>query len=437
MDSSTTPVASGTTPSVISTYPANGADGPFALYVPGGSEIMPHFTIRFNNIMDASTFTLNSVTCKGFNIPVRVSVLYAPLNSTAMAFSVKQVGTTLMPAYLVNTTYSITINTSVEDKKGRPLDQPYTFNFMPEPYLRVLNVAPAANSTTVLKSEEVFFNGKLSGEILNAVAQASTLPNKWSISGATDSTSLIDNFYGASVPSQSYTVVVPQGVHDRYGNVLQNGVSQAFVNAPLIINYDRTINGSSQVSLAKEVSFSFNFPMDVTSMKSAVTVTPGTPLIFLTGENTMSFYGSYDLLQDTDYAVTVSTGLRTMSGYHIPEPITLHFHTALFTVSHYPEDGATNVSIQTPITFSFTGAIDPITLEDAIQVSPAYDHVFLYSRNDAGKVVSMDYVPKMDSLAYNTTYTVSLSDTFRSVGGYKLPKPVLFTFTTMKEQPKQ
>ena len=66
-------------PRVIFTYPSNNGIGPFNVFNRAEGYLEPHFVARFNKLMRKSSVTPSSVTCQGFDRPVRVTLFERPI----------------------------------------------------------------------------------------------------------------------------------------------------------------------------------------------------------------------------------------------------------------------------------------------------------------------------------------------------------------------
>ena len=135
-------------PKVLFTYPSNNAIGPFGIYNRGDGYSKPHFTVRFNKLMSKFSVLPGTVTCQGFGRPVIV-VLYQPYGggccpsnsgskassddfySDVLSFSViDSLGYYYYPRmlYRVGQTYTVTIDSTLEDINGNHLGQRFTFS---------------------------------------------------------------------------------------------------------------------------------------------------------------------------------------------------------------------------------------------------------------------------------------------------------------------
>jgi hypothetical protein len=417
---------------IVSTLPADGGIGPFNLYTPKPDTVKPHFIVYFNKSMKSSTMNFTTVTCEGYDQPVMVKVLNRVPSNHGNAVGFQIVNNSgphsgVPATYRINATYTITIDSTVEDNLGNQLGHHYKFSFKPEPYFRVVGFNFNDGDTTIPSSLEIFFNSKLTSQTMDSITISPVLSNDRSINSTTDSSSVLFQTYDKVMPSTTYTIAVASNATDLYGNVLHQGIQRSFVAPPLTITHNQF--GSNNVNLAAQINLYFNYPMNVSSITSAFSLDPHPQLVQSAGARQLSFYATNDFDPDTDYTISLSTQLMTTSGYYLSSPITLPFHTANFSMSHLPANGETNVSTYNIIELDFSGAIVTSTVANAITVSPPIDHRLEFQADTPGKFIYVYFVPT-NPLPPNTRYQVIVSNTIESIGGYYLAQPDTFYFRT-------
>lgn len=428
-DSSVAPIAPAPSFQIRSTYPPDQGVGPFSVYTPRPDSVKPHFTVYFNRSIKLSSLNLATISCVGFDQPVDVIVLnrVTTTGGDAIGFQVVKKGTRVPVTYRINATYSMTVSPEVEDYLGNQLGHQYQFSFKPEPYFRILGFNFSDQDTIIPQNVEIFFNSKLSPQIIGEITQSPDLSDSWSINGAADSSVLMFDTYSRVVPSTKYSIAVSQNATDVYGNSVHAPMQSSFFAPPLIISHNHY--GSNNINLSAQIILYFNYPMDVNSINASFSVGPISQIIQLVGEKQLSFYAVNDFIPNTDYTMHLSTQLITQSGYYLPSPMDVTFHTADFAMTHLPADGETNVSTHNIIEFDFTGAVVTSTVASAITVSPQIDHQLKFEADTPNKFIYVYFVPT-NPITANTTYKVIVSNTIQSIGGYTLAQPDTFSFKT-------
>jgi hypothetical protein len=419
---------------ILSAYPPDGGVGPFDTYTPNPDSVKAHFFIHFSRTMNLTGFTPKSVKCEGFDIPVAVKILYHyPYQGEVVGFSIVRnvVGQTSAPlmTYGINKTYTITIDSTVEDFTGAQLREKFVFSFTPEPYFRVVNYSYSNGDTVNPANVEIFFNSKLSSASLAGLSISPFLSNSWSVNSSNDSCTALCDVYGNEIPSTSYMVAVGQGISDLYGNIVHEGASKSFITPPFIVASNQFPDGINNVNLSTLLVLKFNYPMDTASIRAAFTFTPATPMELSIGQNQLSCYVADDFVPNTDYELRLSTGLKTVSGYQPSSPTVISFHTAAFGMTHTPSNGERGLSTHSIIQLKFTGAINTSTVESAVTITPAFDHYTTFDVESPGKYIYTWFAPK-DPLPGGVTFKVKIANTIKSIAGYTLAQPDSFSFTT-------
>jgi hypothetical protein len=419
---------------VLSVYPPDAGVGPFDTYTPNPNDIKAHFFIHFSRTMNLASFTAKSVKCVGFDQPVMAKMLYNyASDGMVVGFSIVRnvAGQTSAPlmTYRINTTYTITLDTTVEDFAGNTLKSKHTFSFTPEPYFRMVNYSYSNGDTVNPASVEIFFNSKLSSASLAGLSISPFLSNSWSVNSSNDSCTALCDVYGKEIPSTSYLVAVGQSISDLYGNVIHEGTSRSFITPPFVVESNQFPDGINNVNLSTRLVLKFNYPMDTASIRGAFAFTPATPIELLIGQNQLSCYAADDFVPNTDYELRLSTGLKTVSGYQPSSPTVTSFRTAAFGMTHIPADGERGLSTHTIIQLKFTGAINTSTVESAVTITPAFDHYTTYDVESPGKYIYAYFAPK-NPLPGGVTFKVIVANTLKSIAGYTMAQPDSFSFRT-------
>jgi C1A family cysteine protease len=135
-----------------------------------------------------------------------------------------------------------------------------------------------------------------------------------------------------------------------------------------------------------------------------------------------------------DYSVTANAGAKARSG-------TLTIAGKTFTVTQAgvpptittktPAPGATGVAVDTLITVAFSESMNASSYLSSASITPAVAGGLLQSNFEA---VQASFQPSA-SLAYNTTYTVTISTNLSDDEGVHMTSPVSWSFTTSAPPP--
>ena len=179
----------------------------------------------------------------------------------------------------------------------------------------------------------------------------------------------------------TYRVEVTTGVKDVSGNQLASQFNSTFttvaaadVTAPTIVSRS-PLNGATSVPINTDVVITFSEPMNPASLTTttitltptsggaavAATVTPGA------GNTTATLNPTGDLLYNTSYTVTVTTGVEDAAGNNLAAQSTSTFTTVLDTTaptvtSTSPLANATGVAPNANITVTFSEAMNVSTV---------------------------------------------------------------------------
>jgi methionine-rich copper-binding protein CopC len=251
----------------------------------------------------------------------------------------------------------------------------------------------------------------------------------------------------------TYTATVSGIVTDVAGNSLGSDRTWFFsidTITPAVLNYSPFPNNTYVNAAKPTITITFNEPVDPTGLTglnpSKITVKKGTTSITTysgttTDNTTFTFTTSSNLAEGT-YTVSIiggSSGVKDAAGnYSTPNPMTgtpFNFIVDLTapTVSAIsPVNGATNVSITSPVTVTFTE-------NNGMNASSINTDSFTVTSATGKEVGTMSYSSTTKTatftpgggLAFGTTYTVTLTSAVKDVAGNSLAStPYTWTFTT-------
>ncbi len=296
-------------PTVIATVPANGATN-----VPLNQVI----TVTFNEEMNASTIDQTSFTISG---------------TTAIGGVITYSGTTATftpSANLTpNTTYIGRISTAVKDLQGNAIQTDYIWTFSTGSTLQplVISTSPFSNETAVVLNKVVTatFNMPMNPSTLNATTftlKQGTTP----ISGVvtyTGNTAFFTPNVNLSA-NTIYTATITTGATNLAATPITSNYIWNFTTgtivAPRVLSTS-PFNTETGVQLNKVVSATFDMAMNPTTiLNTNFTVKEGTTnvngIVTYVG-NTAFFTPTVNLLANTTYTATVTTGAQNMAGVGI------------------------------------------------------------------------------------------------------------------------
>ncbi len=201
---------------------------------------------------------------------------------------------------------------------------------------------------------------------------------------------------------------------------------------------------SKNVTLGTPLILTFNQPVDTTSLKDALTITDS-------GGQSQSFTIAQNYKSKNSYFVTVSGGLRKGTNYHValktglkPQQGDLtsvsaknwYFSTVTDPIvkSTYPIDGSNDVEELYSASIYFSTKMDINSIKAGLTINPKPD---AFKVTDCGDYCSDEsyYINLSGKFKAETSYTISLSKTIRSVYGYNMQSDYLYQFRTAPIKP--
>jgi hypothetical protein len=179
------------------------------------------------------------------------------------------------------------------------------------------------------------------------------------------------------------------------------------------------------VTTSIEVIFSES--VQTASAEGAVEILPATPAASSWSGTTLTITPDEPLELDTEYRVTIATGILDLAGNEMsddPEPF--EFTTvgppALAAVD--PPDGAVDVELSAPITLTFTTLMDTASVEEALTIEPAFAHDLAWS----GRLLQI--IPT-EALEPGTDYRVTVDGRATDLAGVRLRQPAAVAWRTV------
>lgn len=395
-------------------------------------------TATFNKKMDPATFSQASFTLQGATkagITVQGTVNYNEIDST-VSFAPAQ-------ALAIGTTYTATVKSTIKDLEGNALQTDYIWTFS----------TGATLSPTVIYTEPV---NNATGVYLNATVNASfSLPmdqstfnsSSFTVKQGTTAVAGTVSYNGVTAsfdptsslePNTLYTATITTAAKTEGGVPLQTNYSWVFTtgtnSGPSVLSTD-PLNNATGVYLNKTVSATFNMPMDpstltttIFTLKQGLTTLAGT--ITYSG-STVSFNPTNELVANTVYFATITTGAKNTSGIALANDFVWSFTTGAISVpkvtSTNPPNEATGVLLNKTITASFSVLMDPSTITSTSFTVKQGTTSVAGTISYTGSTASFD---PTNALVLNTIYTATIKSTVKDLSGNPLEADYVWNFTT-------
>jgi hypothetical protein len=300
-----------TPPTVTLTDPLNKATGVLLNKV---------IVVTFSKAIDRTTVTSLTFGLKQGTTPVAGTVTNT---ATTAVFT---------PAanLAYSTVYTGTVTTGAKDLAGNSLAVNNTFSFTtlvaPDIALPMVNATDPLNNATGIAAGKVVtltFSEAMTASTINATTftlKQGTTP----VAGTVSYTGLIGSFTPTSALSANtaYTATITTGAKDLAGNALAANTTWSFTTgiAPTVLSVD-PLNLATGVLVNKVVRATFSVPMNqstitATTFKLMQGTTPVNGVVTYSG-STASFTPAGNLLTNTIYTATVTTGAMNASGFPI------------------------------------------------------------------------------------------------------------------------
>ncbi len=247
-------------------------------------------------------------------------------------------------------------------------------------------------------------------------------------------------FFDGLEPGQ-YTIYIGEDFHESDTAVVtvqanKSTYYDSFISE--IPNYNPPVitgiypqDNQVEVGTRDTIKIHFDLRMDRSSTQSAFSITPNISgqFIWLNQDKTLAFFPLVPFEQMQPYNLAIATGAKTVYQTPLETAYSFNFTTGAATpaetVSHFPADGAVEVSNLTQIAVEFDVRMNDITTEDAFSISPAVNGSFSWNDN----FTTMYFNPS-EPMTGGSIYTVKIDTAARTYyGGYLLDE-LVFSFTT-------
>jgi hypothetical protein len=409
-------------------------------------------TATFSEAIDPTTINTSTflvkVTSTGTAVPGTVTY-----TATTRVAEFKPTGVLPNPVSI-----TATVTTGVKDLAGNKMaaDFSWAFTTRDDTGPTVIATSPADGATSVAPATPITVTFS---EAMDATTiTASTITLKVASSGTTVAgtvsysvTTHVATFIPNATLAQTttYTLTVAGTVKDVAGNQMVTPFVAGFTTGDTVAP---TVVAVSPLNLATGVPASTTVQVVFSEPMTASTITTST--IFLTNTstsavvpasvaynaatNTATLTPTSDLLGSTAYTLTVTTGVKDLSGNALATTFNSVFTTGVVdttpptVLSVVPANLATNVPTSTTVQVTFSEAMDSSTITATnvtlklTTTSALVPAVVVY--NSATHVATLT---PSSALAFATGYTVTVTTGVKDVVGNALASPFTSTFTTV------
>ncbi len=244
-----------------------------------------------------------------------------------------------------------------------------------------------------------------------------------------------------------YSVFLAPGIESADGKILDSSVEWSFTTkeqTPPVILSSMPTNGETGVVPNIGIQIEFNEALDPASLTVKTLGKPGNFNLFRTAAPTIPIPGTIEYVEGSSQVIFHPTPLLlpltsytfTVLGVEdVFDNPTTELFSIEFTVKDYfsanlstPLDAASDVSLDTNISVTFNGVINPSTVNATVfTVSGGVTTNLPISFSNGNRTATFTPAAALDPF---TTYTVSLEASISDTQGLTLGAPVSFSFTT-------
>ncbi len=305
----------------------------------------------------------------------------------------------------------------------------------------VITTVPANGASGVPTSQVIAatFNKAMNSSTINTSTFTLTGPGEAPVTGTVMYSGTTATFTPivSLASSTLYTATITTGATDTLGNVLANNFVWSFTTrAPTVVSTVPVI-GATGVPVSTLVSATFSEAMNPATINAAtftLTGPGGTPVagaVSFAG-TTATFAPTTVLATSTLYTATITTGAKDPTGAALAANFEWTFTTvpapSPIVISTVPANGTASVAVNTPISATFSEAMNPATINAATftLTGPGATPV-------AGTVsyagTTATFTPTT-VLATSTVFTATITTGAKNSTGIALASNFVWTFTT-------
>ncbi len=236
------------------------------------------------------------------------------------------------------------------------------------------------------------------------------------------------------VPLQTYSVIIDTNLSTLKGNCLSKPIRHSFTTRSFAETVEKIIPPDTLTPFSTDDSITLKFPvpMSPVSFEGRVRIQPDIPFIMVWNvpkAMQCTLIPLQTWRAGTLYTVTIDSGY-TAAGGETGEKYSFTFSTVpLNVISFSPFNGQINVSLETPIRFTFNTAIDTFELLSNIIFEPQIDQPELESDTAFPQEI---FTIKHASFLPETVYTVTLKKNINDLYGATMERDFVCSFRTRK-----
>jgi hypothetical protein len=401
----------------------------------------------FNEAINPASLNAVTLTLRQGNTPIAAVIAY---NGTTA---------TLTPTNKLapNTQYTGTVTMGVKDMAGNSPIADYVWSFTTGP-----DPAPTVTSTDPLNlATAVAFNKKVSFSFSKVMDSTSVVTNFTLINTSIGGTAVIGTiiYTGTTgvftptvnlLPSTTYTATITNGTKDPTGIRLLNNYVWSFTTgalpaiiSPTVIATDPA-NSATGVAFNKKVSVTFSSTMDATTITATTFKLANTSAGGTAVSGVASYAGaiavftpSVNLLPNTTYTGTVTTGAKDLAGNPLLNNYTWNFTTGAApdiisptVISTDPTNFATGVALNKTVAANFNKVMDATTITSAtfMLVNTTLGGTAVVGTVSYSGTTAM--LNPIVNLLPNTTYTATITMGAKDLAGNSIVNNYTWSFTT-------
>ncbi len=280
--------------------------------------------VRFNKIMLSYTVIPNvSISPSGDDQP-QLST-YGSYSVDGQTFEWPIYG-----KFKIKQTYQITVSKKATDVNNLTINTDYIKSIIPEPNLRIRYADPMDGDSLVGTATipRFIFNSEIDSNSLKSSATiVPPVSGRWNFRYYPGSLIEFIPQYGFK-GNTLYEFIFAQSLKDIYDNFLPKQVKIKFKTMPFIVQYAYPSNGAQNVSRSAIITCYFTAALDTSTVRQNFNITPSVSgNYFYYSYNRLNFLPIAGLAQNTNYTVTILSGLRSKAGDNLSSPYTFSFTT--------------------------------------------------------------------------------------------------------------
>ena len=317
----------------------------------------------------------------------------------------------------------------------------------------VITTPTVSSTNPINKSTDVAFNNKITATFSEAMdsltittASFTLMQGTSFVSGTVSYTGTTTTFAPSSnlTPNTVYIATITTTAESAGGSALANNyvwtftTSAAAVVTPPNVSSTDPVDAATGVPINQKIAAIFNVAMDASTITASTFIlTQGTAPVsgFVSYSGTTAiFTPASNLLPNSKYIVTITTGAKDLAGTALANNFVCSFTTGATAVVTSPTvmftdpaNNTTGVVLNKQITAAFSKTMDASTITTAT-FTLMQGTAFVSGTVDYGGTTAT-YIPS-SNLSPNTTYTATITTGAKDLASNSLAKNYVWSFTT-------